>query len=321
MPAGCRPTVDGLHLLARREIHDGHRAGDGKSIFPVDDDRRAVGIVGEVFAGGGASAFVADIGILAMDDHAVRRIADRNLGDELGRRGGQVDHAERVGHVQRHIGALAVFGDRDAARVDGFRVVIRPAIRRRIGQIHALPVGQKARLRVHIRDDDVVVVLAEEQLLAVRGIGDAGEGPRFAGDGFRASHKRGNEALKNLSGHGIEHDDRLGRTHQQDGAAIGLGIRIERNGLGAHRRAEFNDLAGGRQRLVVRRDDRPILLRANGAIGMVCGSEPGPKLRLNRLSGKSEELSLTCIPHSASASLIVLSASWIQGKGNYTRCL
>ncbi len=34
--------------------------------------------------------------------------------------------------------------------------------------------------------------------------------------------------------------------------------------------------------------------------------ELDPKLRLNRLSGISEELSLACIPHSASASLIVL---------------
>ncbi len=38
--------------------------------------------------------------------------------------------------------------------------------------------------------------------------------------------------------------------------------------FGAHRRTEFNDFAGGRQRLVVRRDDRPIFLRANGAIGI-----------------------------------------------------
>ncbi len=43
-------------------------------------------------------------------------------------------------------------------------------------------------------------------------------------------------------------------------------IRIERNGFGAHGRTEFNDLAGGRQCLVVRHDDRPILLWANGAI-------------------------------------------------------
>ena len=144
--------------------------------------------------------------------------------------------------------------------------MIGPAIRRRLGKLHALPVGQKTRLRVYIRYDDVVVVLAEEQLLAVGGIGDAGEGPRFAGCRFRAFHKGWNEALENLSGGGVEHDNRLGRAHQQDGAAIGLAIRIQRNGFGAHRRTEINDLAGRRQRLVVRHDDRPILLRANGAI-------------------------------------------------------
>ncbi len=88
--------------------------------------------------------------------------------------------------------------------------MIRPAICRRTGKFHALPVGQKTRLRVHIGYDDVVVVLAEEQALAVRGIGDAGEGPRFAGCRFRAFHRGWNEALENLSGRGIEHDNRLG---------------------------------------------------------------------------------------------------------------
>ena len=83
-----------------------------------------------------------------------------------------------------------------------------------------------------------------------------------------AFHKGRNEALENLPGGGVEHDNRLGRAHQQDGAAIGLDIRIQSDGFGAHRRTEFNDLAGRRQRLVVRRDDRPILLRANGAIGI-----------------------------------------------------
>ena len=100
-----------------------------------------------------------------MDVHAVRRVADRNLSHEFGRHHSQVDHAERIGHVQRHVRAFAVFGNRNAARVDRTRLVIRSSVRRRFGKFDALPVCQEARLRVHIRYDDVIIVLAEEKLL------------------------------------------------------------------------------------------------------------------------------------------------------------
>ena len=200
----------------------------------------------------------------------------------------EIDHAKRVGHVQRHIGALAVFGNRDAARVDGFRLVIGPAIRRWIGKVHALPVGQEARLRVHIGYDDVVVVLAEVERPAVGGIGDAGERPRLAGCGCRALHKGRDEALDNLSGGGVEHDNRLGRAHEQDGAAIGLAVRIQRDGFGAHGRAEIDDFAGGRQRLVVRDNNRPIVLRANGAI-RVAGLRVLIAMRVARLIDEARD--------------------------------
>ena len=96
-----------------------------------------------------------------------------------------------------------------------------------------------------------------------------------------------NEALENLPGGGVEHDNRLGRAHEQDGAAVGLAIRIERNGFGAHRRTEIDDLAGRRQRLVVRHDDRAIPLRADGAAGcrvalgapLCCGRSQNEKYR------------------------------------------
>ena len=205
----------------------------------------------------------------------------------FGRRGSQVNDSKCVGRIQCNIGAPAILGDRDAAGVDGFRVVVGPAIRRRRGQVHALPVGQKAGVRIYIRDDDMIVVLAEEQLCAVGGIGDAGEGSGCVGSKGRAFHRSWNEALQNMPGGGVEHDNRLGRTHEQDGAARGLAIRIERNGFRAHRRTEIDDLTGRRQRLIVRHDDRAIPLRPDGAAGclvalgapLCCGRSQNEKYR------------------------------------------
>ena len=70
---------------------------------------------------------------------------------------------------------VAVFGNCDTTWVDGVRLVIRPSIGRRPGKGHALPVCEEASVRVHIRYDHVIIVLAEEQMGAVRGIADAGE--------------------------------------------------------------------------------------------------------------------------------------------------
>ena len=149
-------------FLALSNIHDGHRASEGKSIFPVNDDRRAIGIVREILTGGWAPTFIADIGILALNYHTIWNIAYRNLSDERGRRCRKVDHAERVRHVQCYISSLVVSGNCNTARIDRLRIVIRPPIGRRFRQIDSLFVSQKARIPVHIRDDDIVIVLTEE---------------------------------------------------------------------------------------------------------------------------------------------------------------
>ena len=75
-----------LDLLAARKIHDGYRSGDSERILAIHDDPSAVGIVGEVLASSRTPALVADIGVLAVNEHAVGNIADRNLADDSRRR-------------------------------------------------------------------------------------------------------------------------------------------------------------------------------------------------------------------------------------------
>jgi hypothetical protein len=130
--------------------------------------------------------------------------------------------------------------------------------------------GQKTCLAVHIGNNDVVIVLAEEQLRPVGGVGDSGERSGLQPLGRISRSARRNEALKNLSGHGIKYDDRLRRSHQQHGASMRGTIWIERKRLGAYGRSEFDDPSSRGQPLVVRDDNRAILLGAHGAIRAAC---------------------------------------------------
>src|SRR6185312_17523210 len=110
-------------------------------------------------------------------------------------------------------------------------------------QFNALPVGHKARVRVHFRNHDMVVVLAEEQRLAVRGIGDARERSRLAGHGLRAFHRTWRETLEDLPRRTVEDNDRLRRAHQQNSPRMDPAIRVESDGLCPHWRTEINHLA------------------------------------------------------------------------------
>ena len=209
---------------------------------------------------GGPSSLVADVGVVAADYNTVWDVANGDLAKEPGWRGRQVDHAERVRRIQRNIGALAVIRKRNATWIDGLRIVVRTTVSGRLRQTNPLFIAEKARLPVHVRDHNIVIVLAEEQLRAVGGIRDARErtgAPVFGGGGRCI---RWDETLKDLSRCGVEYDDRLRRTHQQHSRAMGHPIWIQRNGLGSYRRTQFNDLPGWCERLVVRRDNRTILL-------------------------------------------------------------
>ena len=101
-------------------------------------------------------------------------------------------------------------------------------------QTDSLLVAKEAGLLVDGSGDNIVVVLAEEKLGAISRIGDASERSRLRLFGGRFACIRWEKALKNLSRRGVEDNDRLRRTHQQHGAAMGGAVRIERNGLGAH---------------------------------------------------------------------------------------
>src|SRR5581483_11218392 len=124
-------------------------------------------------------------------------------------------------------------------------------------------------LRIHIRDDDMIIILAEEQLGAVRGIGDTGEGAGFVEREGGAVHGCRDESLEDLASGGIEYDYRLWRAHEQHRAAFSLAIRIERYGFGAHRRSKLHNFSGGRQGLIVRCNNRAIILRTHSAIGSI----------------------------------------------------
>src|ERR1700748_1469260 len=112
--------------------------------------------------------------------------------------------------------------------------------------------SQHPRLAIHIRDYDVIVILAEQQLRAIRGVCDSGKGTSLQSFGRISRSTRRSEVLKNLSGDGIEYDDWLRRAHQQYGTAMRDAVRIEYDGLGAYRRSKFNNSSGWGQCLVIR---------------------------------------------------------------------
>jgi len=113
------------------EVHDGNRAGGSEGILPVDNDWRAIGIVRKILARGWATAFIAHIGILAPKDHTIRRIANGDLGNELCRKSGQVQHAQGVRRVQHDLSAFSVLRECDATRINGFGIVILTSVGRR----------------------------------------------------------------------------------------------------------------------------------------------------------------------------------------------
>src|SRR5580698_7268699 len=150
---------DRFHLFALREVHNRHSAGEGKTVISVHNDRRTVGSVRKVPIGSWAPAFVADIGILAVDDNVIRNISNGKLGDQFRRRRCEVNYAERVDRVEHDIRAFAVFGDGNTSWVDGLRAEIGPTIYRRLGQDHSLVIRQKTIVPAYGCDDNVAVAL------------------------------------------------------------------------------------------------------------------------------------------------------------------
>src|ERR1700677_81612 len=118
----------GIDLLSRCEVHYRDSAGGVESVGSIYDNRSAGGEVREVLTCGWRAARVADIRVFALHQNAVGNVADRNLRDEPGWRGGQINYAQRVCGVEGNIGSLTIFRERNTTGVDRFLIVVDTSV-------------------------------------------------------------------------------------------------------------------------------------------------------------------------------------------------
>src|SRR5208337_1414260 len=158
----------------RAQIHHGNGGGSDGASRIVGDDRSTVGVFLEVVLSSDPASLVGDVGgaAVARDHDAVRDVIDADLRNL--RRGGrgQVDLGQRIVRVQHGVGGLAA-GDGGAAR--GSRRAVGKTGDE--GEVHRKLdlslVGQQA-VRPDAGDGNVAAVLAEQQVVAVLRIDEAG---------------------------------------------------------------------------------------------------------------------------------------------------
>src|SRR5208282_616180 len=185
------------------------------------------------------------------------------------------DLGERIVLVQQSIGAAAILGERDAARIRGVPRIERAAGVAIRGWRAVRKAGDEGIVRRHVDlgvifqqalcidlgDGDIAAVLAEHQVLAVRRIGYA------AIAAARILSKRG-VVLQDNAGVGVEYLDGLRRAQGEDSGGVTFDTGVQRDGLRADPDAEVDLGAGWGDDLAVTDDPRAVLLRA-GDVGRV----------------------------------------------------
>ncbi len=271
-PGRVQPGLDGGDDLLLGEVDDRDGAGGGEAVHRVGHDRRAGRVDLKVGLGRGASALVADIGDVAVDQDAVRRVADADLAGHHRRALGEVDGGQRVVLVEQRVRALAALGERDAARVRrarGVQLAARPAVvadravrealdERGVGRHRDVGVVAQQPVRIDRRDGDVAAVLAKHKILAVGRVGDAGIAA--------ARILERQIALQHVPGAGVEHLHGCRRPHGEHRGGVAVRLRVDRDGLGADLDAEINLGAGRRDDLAGADDRGAVALRA-GLVG------------------------------------------------------